>query len=164
ADIVRGVTDGRLDFGIVRDDAVTSGMKRWQLGRIGYALFAPKSVWKAGVTVEDVLRTVAVGELLPGGQYSTRWREWLAARQIEPAVTVRMPSFVHLARMTREAGMAAVLPEIARVDFDDKKIVGKPMPWKLERQIVLIANPRSLDRSGIRPGAVEKLAGALRLG
>ncbi|MCX6872212.1 MAG: LysR family transcriptional regulator, partial [Verrucomicrobia bacterium] len=25
ADIVRGVTDGRLDFGIVRDDAVTSG-------------------------------------------------------------------------------------------------------------------------------------------
>jgi hypothetical protein len=38
------------------------------------------------------------------------------------------------------------------------------MPWKHDRQIVLIANPRSLDRSGIRPGAVEKLVGALRLG
>ena len=43
------------------------GMKRWKLGKIGYALFAPKSAWKAGVTVEDVLRSVAVGELLPGG-------------------------------------------------------------------------------------------------
>jgi DNA-binding transcriptional LysR family regulator len=164
ADIVRGVADGRLDFGIVRDDAVPPEVKRWKLGKIGYALFAPKSVWKAGVTVEDVLRTVAVGELLPGGQYSTRWREWLATRDIEPRVAARMPSFVHLARMTREAGVAAVLPEIAGVDFDAKKIIGKPMPWKHDRQIVLIANPRSLDRSGIRPGAVEKLAGALRLG
>ncbi|MEI7912782.1 MAG: LysR family transcriptional regulator [Verrucomicrobiota bacterium] len=164
ADIVRSVTDGRLDFGIVRDDAVTAGMQRWKIGKIGYALFAPKSVWKAGVTVEDVLRTEAVGELLPGGQYSTHWREWLAAKHIEPRVAVRMPSFVHLARMTRETGVAAVLPEIARVDFEEKKILGKPMPWKHDRQIVLIANPRSLDRSGIRPGAVEKLADVLRLG
>lgn len=164
ADIVRSVTDGRLDFGIVRNDAVTAGMKRWKLGKIGYALFAPKSVWKAGVTVEDVLRSVAVGELLAGGQYSNRWREWLEEEKIKPRVAVRMPSFVHLARMTRETGLAAVLPEIAAVDFDPKKIVGKPMLWKHDRQIVLIANPRSLDRSGIRPGAVERLADAVRLG
>ena len=163
ADIVRGVADGRLDFGIVREDAITTDMKRWKLGRIGYALFAPKTVWKAGVTVEDVLRTVAVGELLPGGQYSDRWREWLAEKQITPQVAVRMPSFVHLARMTRETGVAAVLPEIARVDFDEKKIVGKPVPWKNERRIVLIANARSLDRTGIRPGAVAKLEEVLEL-
>ena len=164
ADIVRSVTDGRLDFGIVRNNAVTAGMKCWKLGMIGYALFGPTSIWKAGVTVEDVLRSVAVGELLPGGQYSTLWREWLEEAKIKPQVVVRMPSFVHLARMTRETGLAAVLPEIAEVDFDPKKIVGKPMPWKNDRQIVLIANPRSLDRSGIRPGAAEKLAEALRLG
>ena len=93
---------GRLDFGIVRADAVPPGVKCWALGRIGYALFAPKSVWKAGVTVEGVLRTVPVGELLPGGQYSTRWRDWLATNGINPQVAVRMPSFVHLARITRE--------------------------------------------------------------
>jgi hypothetical protein len=66
--------------------------------------------------------------------------------------------------MTRETGLAAVLPEIARVDFDAKKVVGEPMPWKNHRQIALIANTRSLDRSGIRPGAAEELAAALRLG
>ena len=84
--------------------------------------------------------------------------------EIEPRVAVRMPSFVHLARMTRETGVAAVLPEIAGLDFDAQKIVGKPMPRTHDRQIVLIANLRSLDRSGIRPGAAEKLADALRLG
>lgn len=163
-DIVRGVADGRLDFGIVREDAVAPEMKRWPLGRIGYALFAPKSVWKVGVTVAGVLRTAPVGELLPGGQYSSRWREWLAEEKIKPQLAVRMPSFVHLARMTRESGVASVLPEIAKVDFDEKKIVGKPMPWTHDRQIALIANSRSLDRSGLRPGAVEKLAAVLRLG
>jgi DNA-binding transcriptional LysR family regulator len=164
ADIVRGVADGRLDFGMVREDAIAPEMERWPLGRIGYALFAPKSVWKAGVTVESVLRGVPVGELLPGGQYSTHWRDWLAANGIKPLVAVRMSSFVHLARMTRESGVAAVLPQIAKVDFDEKKIAGKPMPWNHGRQVALIANARSLDRSGMRPGVVAKLAAVLRLG
>lgn len=164
ADIARGVADGRLDFGMVREDAIARELKRWPLGRIGYALFAPKSVWKAGVTVAEVLGTVPVGELLPGGQYSARWREWLSANGIKPQVAVRMPSFVHLARMTRESGLAAVLPEIAKVDFDEKKIVGKPMPWDHDRQIALIANTRSLDRAGIRAGADDRLAGVLGLG
>ena len=164
AEIVRGVADGRLDFGIVREDAITAEVKRWKLGRIGYALFAPKGTWKKGVTVADALRSLPVGELLPGGQNSARWREWLAAENIEPRVTVRMPSFTHLARMTRETGVASVLPEIASVDFDEKKIVGKPMPWKHDRQIVLIANARCMDRSGIRPGAAVDLARRLKFG
>jgi hypothetical protein len=108
--------------------------------------------------------TLPVGELLPGGQNSARWREWLAAENIEPRVTVRMPSFTHLARMTRETGVASVLPEIASVDFDEKKIVGKTMPWKHDRQIVLIANARCMDRSGIRPGAAVDLARRLKFG
>ena len=88
----------------------------------------------------------------------------LVASAIVPQVAARMPSFVHLARMVRESGVAAVLPEIASVDFDEKKIIGKPMPWKHDRQIALIANARSLDRSGLHPGAVEKLTAVLRLG
>ena len=96
-------------------------------------------------------------------RFDTFKGEWLAEKQITPHVAVRMPSFVHLARMTREAGVAAVLPEIAKVDFDEKKIVGKPVPWKNERRIVLIANARSLDRTGIRPGSVAKLAEVLEL-
>jgi hypothetical protein len=49
--------------------------------------------------------------------------------------------------MTREAGVAAVLPEIASVDFDANKIVGKPMPWKHDRQIVLIAKLSTILQS-----------------
>lgn len=163
AEIVRGVADGRIDFGIVRESAIPPELKRWKIGRIGYALFAPVSVWNTSRTVEDALRGTPIGELLPGGQFSTHWREWLALKRIAPQVTVRMPSFVHLARMTRELGVASVLPLIAQVDFDEEKILGKPMPWKNDRQIVLIANSRSLDRLGIPPSSADNLAALLRV-
>ncbi|MCF7675463.1 MAG: LysR family transcriptional regulator [Akkermansiaceae bacterium] len=164
ADIVRGVADGRLDFGIVREDAAEADMKRRVLGKTGYALFAPKAAWKGGAKVEDLLRTLPMGELLPGGQFCERLRGWLAEKQIVPKVVTRIPSFVHLARTVRETSLAAVLPEIARVDFDAKKTSSEPMPWKYDRKIALIANARSLDRSGMRPGVVEKLAAVLGLG
>ncbi len=48
-EVDRGVADGWLDFGIVREDAMPAEMKRCKLGRIGYALFAPKAAWKGGV-------------------------------------------------------------------------------------------------------------------
>ena len=35
ADVVRAVADGRLDFGIVREDAVPKEVKRWRLGEVG---------------------------------------------------------------------------------------------------------------------------------
>jgi DNA-binding transcriptional LysR family regulator len=41
ADVVRAVSDGRRDFGVVREDAAPSGMKRLKLGKIGFGLFAP---------------------------------------------------------------------------------------------------------------------------
>ncbi|MEI7929598.1 MAG: LysR family transcriptional regulator, partial [Verrucomicrobiales bacterium] len=37
ADVVRAVSDGRLDFGIVREDAIAPETKRWRLGSVGYA-------------------------------------------------------------------------------------------------------------------------------
>lgn len=34
-DVVRAVADGRLDFGIVREDSLPAETKRWRLGSIG---------------------------------------------------------------------------------------------------------------------------------
>jgi hypothetical protein len=57
-----------------------------------------------------------------------------------------------------------VLPDLAAVDFDPKKFEHRPIPALCARTMVLIANARSLDRSGIAPGVAEKLAEVLKLG
>jgi DNA-binding transcriptional LysR family regulator len=161
AEVARGVADGRLDFGIVREDAAPEEMKGRKLGRIGYSLFAPKAAWKGGRGIDDVFALHPFGELLPGGQFNERYRELLAARKWAPRVIARVGSFLQLARLVRLEGVAAVLPRTAEVEFDPAKVQGMPLPWTHERPMVLLANPRSLDRAGMRPEVAAALSKVL---
>ncbi len=161
AEIVSGVSDGRLDFGLVRADAVPAGMRKRRIGRLRYALFAPRAAWRAAATVEDVLHGAEMGGLFPGRQFHAQLEEWLAERNITPRIVVRMGSFVQLARLARISGLPCILPEIAAVDFDPRRIAGRALPWKHERELVLIANRRSLDRSGLPASSAGALAGIL---
>lgn len=45
-DVVRAVSDGRLDFGIAREDSLAPETMRWRLGSVGYAVFAAKAHWR----------------------------------------------------------------------------------------------------------------------
>lgn len=157
-DVVRSIADGRLDFGIVREDAVPAEMKRWGLGSVGYALFAANALWENGASIADVIRKAPVADLLSGGQFPARWQEWLSKEKLRPRLIARVSSFTDLARVVQAGQAAAVLPEMAAVDFDPKKFQHRPIAALKKRTLVLIANARSLDRSGIAPGAAEKLA------
>jgi DNA-binding transcriptional LysR family regulator len=161
AEVARGVADGRLDFGILREDAAPEGMKRWKLGRIGYSLFAPKAAWKGDGGIDGVFARHPFGELLPGGQFHDRYRELLKARKWSPQVMARVGSFLQLARLVRVEGVAAVLPGTATVEFDPAKVQSMALPWNHERPMVLLANPRSIDRAGMRPGVAVALAKGL---
>ena len=142
-------------------DAAPVGMKRWKLGRIGYSLFAPKAAWKGGGGIEQVFARHPFGELLPGGQFNERYRELLATRKWTPRVISRVGSFLQLARLVRVDGVAAVMPRTAEVEFEASKIQGMPLPWTHERPMVLLANPRSIERAGMRPGVVAALSKVL---
>lgn len=163
-DVVRAVADGRLNFGIVREDSLPPETKRWRLGSVGYALFAANAHWKGCATVQDVIQKAPMADLLTGGQFSTRWQEWLTKEELRPRVLARVSSFTDLARVVQAGHSAAVLPEMAEVDFDSKKFKHQAVPELKSRALVLIANVRSLDRSGLSSDVAEKLASLLTLG
>ena len=163
-DVVRAVADGRLDFGIVREDTLSAEIKRWRLGTVGYALFATNTLWKGCASVGDVIRNAPVADLLPGGQFPTRWQEWLTKQNLRPRVLARVSSFTDLARVVQAGHAAAVLPEMAAVDFDPKRYAYRSVPALRSRTLVLFANARSLDRSGFAPDAARKVADLLKLG
>ncbi len=165
AEVVRAVADGRLDFGIVREDAVPAKMKQWELRAVGYAVFAANALWKGSSSAEELIqKNVPVAELLPGGQFSERWTQWLAKQSLHPLVFARVSSFTDLARVVQVGHAAAALPVIAAVDFDPKKFGYESISALAARTMVLIANARSLERSGVAPGAAVKLAEVLKLG
>ncbi len=162
-DVVRAVADGRLDLGIVREDALPAETKRWRLGSVGYALFAANALWKSSATVQDVIGKASVADLLPGGQFTTRWQEWLTKEKLRPRVLARVSSFTDLARAVQAGHAAAALPEMAAVDFDPKEFKHEKIEDFKPRMLVLIANARSLERIGVSPGVVEQLAQLLKL-
>jgi hypothetical protein len=55
-----------------------------------------------------------------------------------------------------------VLPELAAVEFDSKKIEQRPIAALSIRKMVLIANARSIDRAGLSANAAQKLANLLQ--
>ncbi len=162
-DVVQAVSDGRLDFGIVREDAVASGTRSWPLGGVGYAVFAAKALWKGCAGVQELFGRVPVAELLPGGQFSTHCNEWRERKGLHPQIAARVASFTDLARVVRAAHAAAVLPDIAAVDFDPKQIRHERIPELKTRRFVLIANARNLDRVGRLPNCGKLLSERLML-
>ena len=163
ADVVRAVADGRLDFGIVREDALGRETRRWRLGAVGYAMFAANAHWRGHASVADVLRKVPLTELLPGGQFPTRWQEWLTQEKAVPQVLARVSSFTDAARAVLAGHSAAVLPEMAAVDFDRKRFKSRKIEALRPRMLVLIANARSLDRVGLAGGIERHLTEVLRM-
>lgn len=162
-DVVRAVTDGRLDFGIVRRDALPKGTKCWALGKVGYAVFAANSLWKECNGVNDLLNRAPVVELQPNGQFSTRWKGWIKDNALHPRIVSRVTSFTDLASIVRAGHAAAVLPEMAIADFDPKQIRHESIPKLNDRELVLISNARSLECSGLHPEVVTKLSAKLSL-
>jgi hypothetical protein len=73
----------------------------------------------------------------------------------------RVSSFTQAASLVKHTGLAAVLPENAAVEFDQSLIASASLPWSNHRQMVLIANARSLDRAGLRTDASPSLAGIM---
>ena len=161
ADVVRGVTDGRLDFGIVRDDALSEGIARRSLGAIGYGLFAPKGAWKGDQSVRQVMETFPVAELLPGGRFQSLYHDLCLEKGWRPQVVARVSSFVQLGRLVAGGKCASVLPLLAESVFDPRKIIGKPLPWRHQRAMSMIWNSRSLERDGIPADVVDGLVEVL---
>lgn len=161
-DVVRSVADGRHDFGIVREDALPPEMKRQRLGSVGYAVFAANALWKGSASAIDLLAKAPVAELLSGGQFTQRWQQWLGQSKLRPQVVTRVSSFTDLVRVVLHGHAAAVLPEMAAVDFDPKKFKHERITALKPRTLALISNARSLDRVGIRKGALEDLSQILQ--
>lgn len=157
---MRAVTDGRLDLGIVRHDAVEKGHKVDRVGTIRYALFASKQLWKGSKTPAELLARVPVAELLPGGQFATRWQHWLDDEGITAQRGARLSSFNGIAQAVKSGQTAGILPEIAAAEL--KGFTSHPIPALGERRYVLIANRRGLDRANLDPSVTRHVSNLLK--
>lgn len=166
-DVVQRLADGRVDFGILRRDALVAGLKHASLGQWHYALVVPTALLgkKAKPKVAEILGSAPIAAQTTDGQFAERLRALLHEFGVEPRHALSCQSFPQTLAAVRSGTFAAVLPELATADLPPKdfaRIGGAPLRG-LSRELVLAWNPRLVR---VRPAAgklTEKLEKLLRL-
>jgi DNA-binding transcriptional LysR family regulator len=160
-DIVQQLADGRVDFGIIRRDALQTGLKSASLGIWHYTLVVPTALAgkRTKLTAADVLGSLPLAAQTTDGQFSQRLRALAHSLGVEARPALACQSFPQTLAAVRTGGFAAVLPALATVDLPPKSFVevsGAPLRG-LSRELVLAWNPRVVR---VRPAAA-KLLGKL---
>lgn len=160
-DIVQQLGDGRVDFGIIRRDALVSGLKHASLGVWHYALVVPAALAgkKSKPAAAEVLGALPLAAQTTDGQFAERLRALLHELGVEPRHALACQSFPQTLAAVRSGAFAAVLPALATADLPPKGFVeiGGAQLRGLSRELVLAWNPRVVR---VRPAA-GKLLGKL---
>jgi DNA-binding transcriptional LysR family regulator len=159
-DLVRQLTDMRLDLALIREDALVRPLKFRQLLKVSFSLFLPKPL--AGAIEEKYLKSV-LANLPLATSVSGLFREQLTATAAKAGWPLRIElscsSFTAAARAVKTGQFGAALPNIAAVDFAPGEVVQYPLPFlkSYARTIGIAWNPRLAE---VRP-VVEKAITAL---
>ena len=111
-DVVKGLKEHSIDFGILRKSAVVAPLKFHSIGQIGYALFAPAAWAKEKENATTLLsqRPVAISA---GGEFNKRFQECCEKAKLTPNLRFSCASFTQVAELVRTGHAVALLPEMA---------------------------------------------------
>lgn len=168
--VVDAVREGRLDFGIVREDAISAGARgsTHSLLKLSFHLCIPKNLLKRATPVADLL-TPRLWQTLPfatghdGGQLDTAIRRAMKDAGVDFRPVVECQSMVQVRLLVERGECAAVLPSLGVSDLSSKQchVVEFPPLAQYGRHLVLHWNERQMNRRDVRREALEEMAAAL---
>ncbi|EIP98934.1 transcriptional regulator [Opitutaceae bacterium TAV1] len=161
-DVVQRLADGRADFGVIRQDAVTAALDSAPLGELGYVAVVPKTLIGRGKTpaLKDVIGQLPLASQTADGQFTQRVRQIADNLKVEFRPALACQSFPQTVSAVRSGGFAAILPSLALAELPAGTYVSviDPALKRLKRKLALIWNPRVPQ---VRSGA-SRLIGRLR--
>jgi len=157
-DIVQQLTDGRVDFGVIRKDAMTAALKSVPLGPLTFALVVPKALAprRSALSFKDVLTCVPFAAHTSDGQFTEKLRKLAKTVGAEFRPSLICQSFPQALAAVRSGGFASILPTLALkyLEPESYQIVPADDLGQLRRDLVLAWNARLFR---IRPGAKKLL-------
>jgi DNA-binding transcriptional LysR family regulator len=153
-EIIAQVTDGRVDFGIVRKNAVLTGLKSAALGTMEYKAIVPHQLESSNTspTFKDVFCRLPHAMQTTDGQFTQQLLEIAGSLNSAFSPTLGCESFPQIMAAVKSGCFCAILPELAVEDLKAGPVyrIAHPMLSKLKREIVLVWNPRVIH---VRPHA-----------
>ena len=146
-DIAERVSDLRLDFGLIRKDAVSPLHKSEPLGKQTYSLFAPVKLLESQKTPnwKEVVAKMPLATIAGEGMFRASLEKEALKGKTQFKFSLLCSSFPQAAKALQSERYAAILPSIASVELDPRRFVAIPAPFlkAQAREVCLIWNPRA---------------------
>ncbi|MDB6059495.1 MAG: transcriptional regulator, LysR family [Verrucomicrobiales bacterium] len=162
-EVVKQLADGRIDFGVIRRNALPSTLKASNVGTISYTAIVPDRLRpKKIATLAELFTSCPVAMQITDGEF-TKQLEIIAYEhnpRFRPALACQ--SFPQTLAAVATGSFAAVLPEIAIKDIPAASYykIWEPTLKTLQRDIVFAWNPRVVK---VRPHAAQIVANAQKI-
>lgn len=157
-EIVQQLKEGRVDFGVIRKDALSAPLKSSPLGSLSFTAVVPTglSPTRVSPSLADVLGRLPFAIHTSDGQFTQKLREVAKAMKTEMRPALICQSFPQAMAAVRSGGFGSVLPTLAVKELNPGSFHEIPADSlnHLSRLIVLAWNSR-LPR--VRPGAKKVL-------
>jgi DNA-binding transcriptional LysR family regulator len=149
-EVIRGMQESELDFGIVREDACPRDLQKRKLGAISYCLFLPKALMqtKTVSAQNSLLQDLPLATLEGDGQFKTLLFGSAQKHKIKLNIKIVCSSFPLMTEILKQGHVAAILPSIAEVELPAPMFLrmSVPMLKPMDRQYVLCYRERTLQR------------------
>lgn len=155
-DIVQQLTDGRIDFGIIRKNAIAPGLKSVSLGVVSYVALVPETLARrAGKpSLRQAFTELPLATQTTDGQFTSGLRA--IAKSFERPLTpvLACQSFPQTLAALRSGRFWAIVPEIAVHDLVPNTVhrISDSALRQLDREAMLSWNPRLVR---VRPNAAK---------
>lgn len=158
---VQHLNECRVDFGVIRKNALVTGLRSAPLGTVSFALVIPTRLISARrkPTLKDVLLEVPIAAQTSDGQFTRQCNEIAESVGADYKPALSCQTLPQTMMAVKSGGFAALLPELALKGFAEAEVrtMQDGRLRRLSRDIVLAWNPRN---AGIRPRS-SKLAAEL---
>ncbi len=155
-EIVHQLTDCRLDFGIIRKNAMAPGLKSVSLGVVSYAALVPDALVKAKtkLSLRHALETLPLATQTTDGQFTSSLREIAKTLDVPLAPALACQSFPQTMAALRSGCFWAIVPELAARDLPSGTThrLNDASLAQLDREAMLAWNPRLVR---VRPNAAK---------
>jgi DNA-binding transcriptional LysR family regulator len=153
-EIVQQLTECRLDFGIIRKNAMAPGLKAVSLGVVSYVALVPDALAtsKKKLTLKHVLTELPLATQTTDGQFTSGLREIAKSLAVTLAPVLSCQSFPQTMAAVRTGRFAAIVPELAVRELPSHSVhrISGELLRTLDREAMLAWNPRLMR---IRPNA-----------
>jgi len=161
-EIVAMLSDGEIDLGFIRKNAVSKNLKSSDCDTFGYRLFVPKKLADGlsdPLEVHD-LANLPIAILEGSGSLRTALDQTLGGGTVRPAYALELSSSTQIALAISKMGYCGFLPQFAESQLPSTKIKMFEVQGmkNLERKLAIAWSPRRAKQRAV----IEKVVGLIK--